>query len=164
MDETQTAPQKNNTGMYIMLAVVILVVAGGGYMLLSNQAGNNTPPATQQTQTTEVATPTTEPTTTEATGSGTEATTKTFNVVGTPFAFDVKEMKVKKGDTVRVVFTNKQGSHDWVLDEFAAKTKVLKAGESETIEFVADQTGTFEYYCSVGSHRQMGMVGNLIVE
>ncbi|MEY4731380.1 MAG: hypothetical protein RL681_326, partial [Candidatus Parcubacteria bacterium] len=46
---------------------------------------------------------------------------------------------------------------------FNAATKVLTDGQSETIEFVANKAGTFEYYCSVGSHRQMGMKGTLTV-
>ena len=89
---------------------------------------------------------------------------KEFNVVGTPFEFDLKEIKVSKGDTVRIMFTNGQGTHDWVVDEFNARTKITQTGDTDMIEFVADKTGTFEYYCSVGNHRQMGMVGKLIVE
>jgi plastocyanin len=89
---------------------------------------------------------------------------KEFTVSGENFSFDVKEMKVKKGDTVKVTFKNVEGFHDWNLDEFNTKTKVIKAGESETVTFVADKTGTFEYYCSVGQHRATGMKGNLIVE
>jgi plastocyanin len=85
-------------------------------------------------------------------------------VVGTNMVFDVKEIRVKKGDTVRVTFKNEEGFHDWVIDEFNAKTKQIGAGKEETVEFVADQTGTFEYYCSVGKHRENGMVGTLIVE
>ena len=89
---------------------------------------------------------------------------KEFTVKATNFAFDQKEIKVKKGDTVKINFVNSEGFHDWVVDEFSAKTKQLQSGQSETIEFVADKTGSFEYYCSVGQHRQMGMVGKLIVE
>ena len=37
-------------------------------------------------------------------------------------------------------------------------------GQIDEVEFVVDKAGTFEYYCSVGNHRQMGMVGKLIVE
>lgn len=92
------------------------------------------------------------------------ANVKEFTVAGNDFSFDVKEMRVKKGDTVRITFENKEGFHDWVVDEFSARTKQLKAGETETIEFVASQAGEFEYYCSVGQHRQNGMVGMLIVE
>lgn len=89
---------------------------------------------------------------------------KTFAVDGSPFKFSVTEMRVKKGDTVKVTFTNKEGFHDWKLDEFKVGTKQLSAGASETVTFVADKTGTFEYYCSVANHRAQGMVGKLIVE
>lgn len=90
--------------------------------------------------------------------------TKTFNVEGGMFYFNPKEIRVKQGDTVRIVFTNKEGFHDWTIDEFNARTTQIAAGKTETIQFVADKTGTFEYYCSVGNHRAMGMKGNLIVE
>jgi plastocyanin len=74
-------------------------------------------------------------------------------------------MRVNRGDTVRVTFINERGTHDWSIDEFAlAGTAVLQEGEQETIEFIADQAGEFEYYCSVGNHRELGMVGTLIVE
>ena len=76
----------------------------------------------------------------------------------------MNEIKVKKGDTVRIVIKNEEGVHDWKVDEFNAQTEKLQAGQTETIEFVADKTGVFEYYCSMGTHRQMGMKGNLIVE
>lgn len=83
-----------------------------------------------------------------------------FKVTGSPFKFDLSTITVKKGEKVRIVFTNASGKHDWVLDEFTgARTKVLDAGASETIEFVADKVGTFEYYCSVGQHRAAGMKG-----
>jgi len=89
---------------------------------------------------------------------------KTFEIDSENFKFSLKEIKVKQGDKVRIVVENDEGMHDWNIDEFNAKTKVLKAGESETVEFIADKKGTFEYYCSVGQHRANGMVGNLIVE
>lgn len=87
-----------------------------------------------------------------------------FKVEGGMMYFNPKEIRVKKGDKVRIVFTNKEGFHDWVIDEFNARTPQIRAGETATIEFVADKVGTFEYYCSVGQHRQLGMKGNLIVE
>lgn len=87
-----------------------------------------------------------------------------FVVTGKGFSFDPKEIKVKKGDRVKVTFKNAEGFHDWVLDEFNVATKQISAGQEEVVEFTADKTGTFEYYCSVGKHRQMGMKGNLIVE
>ncbi len=93
-----------------------------------------------------------------------DGTSKAFTVTGNNFAFDTKEIRVKEGDTVKVTFVNSEGTHDWALDEFNVKTAMLQAGGTETIEFVANKKGEFEYYCSFGQHRQMGMVGKLIVE
>jgi len=57
-----------------------------------------------------------------------------------------------------------EGTHDFVIDEFNVATKMTKTGETDTVEFIADKAGVFEYYCSVGEHRKMGMVGTLTVE
>ena len=92
------------------------------------------------------------------------AETKVFAVTGQNFSFSSKEIRVQKGDRVRINFSTPGGNHSWVIDEFNAKTERLAAGGSESVEFIADKTGTFEYYCSVGAHRSMGMTGNLIVE
>lgn len=83
---------------------------------------------------------------------------------GTNFAFSEKEIRVKEGQTVKVVFTSAQGFHDWVVNEFNAATEKVRDGGVTEVTFVADKKGEYEYYCSVGAHRQMGMVGKLIVE
>lgn len=88
---------------------------------------------------------------------------KTFTLTAKNFEYSQKEIRVKKGDKVKIIMQIEQGFHDWVIDEFNAKTAQIGSGEAE-VEFVADQVGTFEYYCSVGQHRANGMVGNLIVE
>ncbi len=77
--------------------------------------------------------------------------------------FSLKEIKVKKGDTVKITVTNTAGTHDFVLDEFGVK-KDTPLNQPVVIEFVADKVGTFEYYCSKYNHRQIGQKGNLIVE
>lgn len=89
---------------------------------------------------------------------------KEFEVTASNFSFSLKEIKVKQGDKVRIVFKNAEGFHDWKLDEFNAATKQIGTAQQETVEFTADKKGTFEYYCSVGQHRANGMKGNLIVE
>lgn len=80
------------------------------------------------------------------------------------YAFSQTEIRVHEGDIVNINLTSEQGFHDWVLDEFQAATNQISAGQTSIITFVANQKGTFEYYCSVGEHRKMGMVGTLIVE
>ena len=72
-------------------------------------------------------------------------------------------MSVSKGDKVKIIFKNTGGFHDFTIDEFGVRTKRINGGEEDTIEFVADKSGTFEYYCSVGDHRTLGMRGTLTV-
>ena len=90
-------------------------------------------------------------------------TEKDFTVTGENFSFSPATLTVQKGDHVKITFINSGGTHDLRIDEFNAKTYLLKSGEQATVEFTADKTGTFEYYCSVGNHRAMGMKGTLTV-
>ncbi len=87
-----------------------------------------------------------------------------FQLIGKNYSFSPLEIRVKKGTKVKVELNVAEGFHDFVVDEFNARTSRAGAGESVTVEFVADKAGTFEYYCSVGSHRALGMKGKLIVE
>src|SRR3989344_2074219 len=91
------------------------------------------------------------------------ANTKEFTIIGSNFSFTRNKLEVKVGDTVRITFKNADGLHNLKLDDFQVATKQIKAGESETVEFVADKAGAFEYYCSIGNHRAMGMKGTLNV-
>ena len=89
---------------------------------------------------------------------------RVFDLVGSDFEYDVKEIRVKKGETVTINLTVTEGMHDWRVDEFEAMTEVIEVDGASSVTFVADMVGTFEYYCSIGQHRANGMVGNLIVE
>lgn len=99
-----------------------------------------------------------------ATSSAKAGAVKEFTVTGSNFKFEPSSITVKKGDTVKITFQNSGGSHDFVIDQFSIKTPIISSGKEATVQFVADKTGTFEYYCSVANHRAMGMVGNLIVQ
>ncbi|MBI2121512.1 MAG: cupredoxin domain-containing protein [Candidatus Sungbacteria bacterium] len=90
--------------------------------------------------------------------------THLVNLTATNFAFSQSLIRVKKGEKIELTFEVTQGFHNFVVDEFKARTKQMNAGGKETIEFIVNKAGTFEYYCSVGSHRQMGMKGKLVVE
>lgn len=89
---------------------------------------------------------------------------KTFTVEGQNFSYSPSTISVSKGDKVKIIFKNVGGTHDWNLDEFGAKTPIIQTGQTAEVTFTADKAGTFEYYCSVGSHRAMGMVGTLTVK
>ena len=87
-----------------------------------------------------------------------------FTVLGGNFYYNLDEITVKEGDAVTINFRSAEGFHDWVLDEFNAATDQVSTGQDTSVTFVADKKGTFEFYCSVGSHRANGMVGTLTVE
>jgi len=102
-------------------------------------------------------------------GSPSTGNVKTFVITGDHFRFfmngvENSDIKVKQGDKVRIEFSNTEGFHDWKIDEFNAATEQVGVGKATFVEFVADKKGTFEYYCSVGSHRANGMKGDFIVE
>jgi plastocyanin len=141
--------------MKALITIIILALIGWGvYALVNDNEIEIKNPTQQNTQTNNESPVTTTP----------QNTVKEFTVTGKNFSFSPSTMTVNKGDRVRIIFQNTGGTHDWVIDEFSARTKVLTNGQTETIEFVADKTGTFEYYCSVGTHRQMGMKGTLTVQ
>ena len=79
-------------------------------------------------------------------------------------SFSPSTIIVKKGDRVKITFKNTQGFHDFKIDEYSVAAAQTKSPAEEVLEFTADKVGTFEYYCSVGSHRAMGMKGTLKVE
>jgi len=89
---------------------------------------------------------------------------KEFTVTGENYVLSPSTIRVKKGDRVKITFENSEGFHDFNIDEFDVATERISEGQEETVEFVADKTGTFAYYCSVGNHRDSGMEGRLIVE
>ena len=136
--------------------IVVLIVLAGGYYLMTKQPA----PATEPVEESAMNETTDETSADTAPAAG---DVREFVVEGGMFYFTPKTMEVNEGDTVRITFKNVEGRHDWTIDEFDARTAVLGANEEETIEFVANRAGEFEYYCSVGNHRAMGMVGTLIV-
>ncbi len=76
---------------------------------------------------------------------------------------DNPDINVQVGQRIRVEFTSTSGMHDWVVDGMDVATERVRDGETTSVEFTVREAGTFEYYCSVGSHRLQGMKGNLIV-
>ncbi|MFA6005696.1 MAG: cupredoxin domain-containing protein [Patescibacteria group bacterium] len=99
-----------------------------------------------------------------ASGTATTTTNKTFTINGGNFYFVPNSIMVNKGDTVTIVFKNDGGMHDFIIDELDVKSQTIQTGTSETVTFVADKVGSFQYYCSVGSHRKLGMFGTLTVK
>ncbi|GEM_PF-369089 len=84
-------------------------------------------------------------------------------VTASNFKFDPPTITAKQGEKIRIRLKNTDGFHDLKIDELNAATGRIQGGDEAVVEFVASKTGSFEYYCSVGNHRQMGMKGTLII-
>lgn len=149
----------------MLIGIIVVALIGiGGFFMLSSSGRNQSEPVELEVVTGEPFQESTPPDVATQAAMEEDSIVKTFEIDASAFKFSLKEIKVNKGDKVRIVVTNIGGTHDWVIDEFNARTKQIKDGESDTVEFIASEAGTFEYYCSVGQHRQLGMRGNLIVE
>lgn len=84
-------------------------------------------------------------------------------VSGSNFKFSPAALSVKNGEKIKIIFKNEGGYHDFTINEFNVATKKINGGEEDAVEFIADKAGQFEYYCSIGNHRAMGMRGTLVV-
>lgn len=128
--------------------IVVLVVIVALFFVLNSKKLEAPAPHTTTTQT-----KTEQPT-----------TVKEFVITGQNFSFTPSVITVKKGDKVKITFKNVAGFHDFTIDGFGVATRRSQSPATEFLEFTADKTGSFEYYCSVGTHRLMGMKGILKVE
>lgn len=144
---------KNN----IAIVLVLVVLAAGGIWYISSSG--SIPQDTMMPE------PTVAPSTSDSSVMMDASAVKEVTMEGTEFKFIADTLTVKKGEKVRLTFKNTgKMTHDWVVDELGVRTQIINGGEEEVIEFTPDKTGVFEYYCSVGKHREMGMVGKITIE
>ena len=94
----------------------------------------------------------------------TASTSRIVEVEAGSFYYKPDTITIKKGEKVRINLTAVSMMHDFNIDELGVKVPITKSGSSSFVEFVADKTGTFEYYCSVGSPRAHGQGGKITVE
>lgn len=187
-EEIMTSQPQNagsKTNLLIVGAIVLLLIVGA-VVFSRNQA--NKMRGTTETQNTQMEA-TTNPATTEmvdedanlidggmalddssssgdaaVSGMVEEGEVRIIEVEAGAFYYKPASITVKKGEKVKIVMTSKDMMHDFVVDELGIKAPVTKAGETNTFEFTATETGTFQYYCSVGQHKANGQVGTLIVQ
>ncbi len=148
--QTQSNDKKSMNWMPMMVMAIILAV--GGWMLLSKKPSAETADLVKGDNIETV-----EPT-------AAVVQSQVIEVEGGEFYFKPNEIRVKKGQEVTLVLNNVNGFHDLVIDELNVRTKQIQGGQSERVTFTPTEAGSFEYYCSVGKHRQMGMKGTLVVE
>lgn len=100
------------------------------------------------------------------------------------FTFIPDKIAIPAGQTVTIMLQNDgEVEHDLQVDGLTiepsgdmdmtgdhggadAETVALHTAPGETAEltFITEQTGTFEFYCTIDDHRDTGMVGTFTVE
>ena len=86
-----------------------------------------------------------------------------FVITARQWSFEPSTITVKKGDTVRLSVTSIDVRHGFKLPTFGVNA-VLEPDQTTVIEFTADQSGSFSFFCNVFCGDGHGaMAGTLIV-
>jgi plastocyanin len=93
-------------------------------------------------------------------------TTNNYDITMSNFTFSPNIIEASPGETLTISLTSLGGTHDFVIDELDVQSLLLGSNESQdlTITIPDNASGmTYQFYCSVGNHREMGMVGEIRV-
>jgi cytochrome c oxidase subunit 2 len=72
----------------------------------------------------------------------------TIDVTASKFQFEPATISVTQGDRVRLRLHSADRSHAFALKAFRVNVLIPAGGDAVTVEFVADQAGTFAFTCS----------------
>lgn len=143
-----------NKGLWIGIGIFLAIVLAGAIFLKKPQLG---PTTTQESPTTTVSKETTVP--------GPSGEVREITVEGDEYSFSPESLSVTAEERISLTFKNMGNfPHNFTIDELGVATKTIAGGETNTVEFTAQTSGTFTFYCSVGGHRELGMEGDLEVE
>lgn len=135
----------------LMLFFSLLLTGCGGSNEASSNSGEDPASPTAQPSTEPVDQPASEP-------AGSEV--REIIITASNFEFDPKEIRVKKGEKIKLTFENKEGAHGLSIPDLNIDLK-----QPGSVEFMAEQTGEFAMKCSVmcgAGHAKM--TGTFIVE
>ncbi len=169
MTENNVEEKNNakNTSPFMVVGVIALVGLIGFGVLLSkrnNENGSQPSEALQKNDQASSASAQTSPTVAGVEDATIPSDVRTVEIEAGSFYYKPAQLRVKKGEKIKLILKSVDMMHDFNIDELGLKIPITKSGSTATVEFTADKSGTFEYYCSVGQHRLKGQVGKLIVE
>ena len=88
---------------------------------------------------------------------------KEFTITASQFKFEPNKIEVNKGDKIKITAYSNDVSHGLALPEFEVYL-YLEKNNPKTIEFIADKSGKFQYFCNAFCGDGHGnMKGELIV-
>ncbi len=145
----------------------LLVLSVFGIILLSGCTAQQYPTSTttssqpssstSQVQTYQTSVP-------QQTSTTTVTNVKTFTVHESSFKIDPSSITVNKGDNVQITIISDDIGHDFCIEGYNICSATVSSGGSTKINFVADKSGTFAFYCNIDGHRSFGMQGQLTVQ
>jgi len=100
---------------------------------------------------------------TETSGTANESEIREIVVEGGNYYFENSTINVEQGETVRIVLENVEGFHDLRIPSKEVGTNRIEAGQTDSFTVSFDETGSYEFICSVGNHAARGMIGNIEV-
>jgi len=101
------------------------------------------------------------------TGGGASGAGATVDLTATDFKFDPSDPTVKSGEVTFKLNNGGQTTHSLEVEDVNGEDVELEAdvspGSSGTVK--ADlKPGTYEFYCPVDNHKEMGMTGEITVK
>lgn len=169
----------SNANKIILAIIVILAIAGIYYYMQpgSNRSYNYptlsaspyasyTPEPTTETPTPILtATPKISPAPSAKPSSVPTPSPVTYNISAVEFKYTPNAITAKIGQMVTIVFSN-NGTipHNLTLEGLGIATQTINPGQTATIQFAAPAAGTYTFYCSIDSHRNLGLTGTLTVQ
>lgn len=96
--------------------------------------------------------------------SNASAEERKFEIHAKKFSFTPSILKVNKGDNVSIRLLSEDVHHGFYLDGYELEMSA-RPGQSESLNFIADKTGKFNFRCSVtcGEFHPY-MIGYIIIE
>src|SRR3954453_9187830 len=102
-----------------------------------------------------------------STSGGASGGGNTVDLTATDFKFDPSEPSVKSGNVTFNLKNDGQVTHSLEIEDVNGEDKELEGevspGSNGTLA-VNLKPGTYEFYCPVDSHKQMGMTGEITVK
>ncbi len=90
-------------------------------------------------------------------------TVNIINVEGGSYYFEPRNITATVGEKVKIILTSVSMEHDLVIEQLGVRIPVTKSGETGSITFTPKKAGVYQFHCTVGKHKQLGMQGTLTI-
>jgi heme/copper-type cytochrome/quinol oxidase subunit 2 len=88
---------------------------------------------------------------------------RSFALTARNYAFAPDRIDATKDDLVRITIEGRDQAHSFAIDEYRIARRIPPDGTT-TVEFRADRTGTFAYYCNISTDPECHkMRGTLVI-